>query len=92
MLTVTQEGSVAILQWEAPTGDYDSAGIRQCEVATDICTDHNVLKGATTLRVAADPQKEYKYRLVLYQEGIVVAESKQQVMDKGGRYGCIMTK
>ena len=88
--TLTQEGSVAVLQWKAPTGDYDSAGIRQCQVATDICTDRNVPKGATILRVAADPQKEYKYSLLLYQEGIVVAESKQEVMDKGGRHVYIM--
>ena len=44
---------------------------------TDECTDHKVNEGATSIRVEDDPQKEYTYRLVLYQEGIEVAESAQ---------------
>ena len=77
VLTVDQEGSEAVLQWETPTGDYDAMSIRQCEVQTGTCTEHRVDDARfTRLELKVEPGVEYVFTMVLYQEDQVALESE----------------
>ena len=64
------------LSWSPPTGDYDHMSIRQCEVGTDVCTEHTVTDpSSTSLELTVAPGVEYVYTMVLYQEDEVVLEA-----------------
>ena len=77
-LKVTSQGDItAMLSWSTPTGDYSGLIIKQCEVETHACTDHIVHDlSATNMTLIQDPDKQYEYLMVLYQDGEEVIQSQ----------------
>ena len=84
-LKIEVKETKAQLSWTPPTGDYDHMSIRQCEVGTDVCTEHIVPELSfriTSLELTVEPDVEYVYTMVLYQGDEVVLESQPFIKDE----------
>ena len=84
-MKVELQETTAKVSWNPPTGDYDSLSIRQCKVETDVCIEHIVPESSfhiTALELTVEPDVEYVYTMLLYQEDEVVLEAGPFVASK----------